>query len=270
LNNLQGNVLSENKTIIEDFQKNKIELENFEYQAKKNIFKSVGNIKVIDNLNNSYEFSQIYIDEKNKEIVGTDAKLYINQKDFKFDDKNKPRVFSNAINISENKSKFIKSSFTMCDYRKGDKCPPWELSASEMTHDKKSKTIFYDNAIIKIYDIPIFYFPKLAHPDPSVDRRSGFLNPSYSDTKNLGSSLSVPYFLAIDEDRDLTINSRLFATEHPLFLGEYRQVFKNFKFSFRFWSHFRVQENFIYKKKLGENHIFFPILQNVFMTNKTD
>ena len=72
-----------------------------------------------------------------------------------------------------------------------------------MTHDKKSKTIFYDNAIIKIYDIPIFYFPKLAHPDPSVDRRSGFLNPSYSDTKNLGSSLSVPYFLAIDEDRGL-------------------------------------------------------------------
>ena len=41
LNNLQGNVLSKNKTIIEDFQKNKIELENFEYQAKKNIFKSV-------------------------------------------------------------------------------------------------------------------------------------------------------------------------------------------------------------------------------------
>ncbi len=267
LNNLQGNVLSKNKTIIEDFQKNKIELENFEYQAKKNIFKSVGNIKVIDNLNNSYEFSQIYIDEKNKEIVGTDAKLYINQKDFKFDDKNKPRVFSNAINISENKSKFIKSSFTMCDYRKGDKCPPWELSASEMTHDKKSKTIFYDNAIIKIYDIPIFYFPKLAHPDPSVDRRSGFLNPSYSDTKNLGSSLSVPYFLAIDEDRDLTINSRLFATEHPLFLGEYRQVFKNSNLVFDF-GHTQGYKKISSTKKAGDKSHFFSNFTKRFMTNK--
>ena len=131
-----------------------------------------------------------------------------------------------------------------------------ELSASEMTHDKKSKTIFYDNAIIKIYDIPIFYFPKLAHPDPSVDRRSGFLNPSYSDTKNLGSSLSVPYFLAIDEDRDLTINSRLFATEHPLFLGEYRQVFKNSNLVFDF-GHTQGYKKISSTKKAGINHIFF-------------
>ena len=46
-----------------------------------------------------------------------------------------------------------------------------------MLHDNK-KTIYYDNAIIKVYDIPIFYFPKFSHPDPSVDRRSGFLPPS--------------------------------------------------------------------------------------------
>ena len=47
----------------------------------------------------------------------------------------------------------------MCDYRKGDKCPPWELSASEMTHDKKSKTIFYDNAIIKFMIFQFSIFP---------------------------------------------------------------------------------------------------------------
>ena len=65
--------------------------------------------------------------------------------------------FSNTINISENKSKFV-SSFTMCNYRKEDKCPPWELTASEMTHDKKSKTIFYDNAVVKVYNVPNLLF----------------------------------------------------------------------------------------------------------------
>ena len=30
-----------------------------------------------------------------------------------------------------------------------------------------------------------FYLPKLAHPDPSTERRSGFLPPTWSDTKNL-------------------------------------------------------------------------------------
>ena len=60
-----------------------------------------------------------------------------------------------------------------------------ESKASEMRHDRKEKTIFYDNAVIKIYDIPIFYLPKLQHPDPTVERRSGFLIPSFADGKNL-------------------------------------------------------------------------------------
>ena len=115
----------------------------------------------------------------------------------------------------------------MCDYRKDDKCPPWELKASKMLHNKIKKTIYYDNAVLKFYDIPIFYFPKLSHPDPSVERRSGFLVPSYSDTKNLGSSINVPYFWAIDADKDLTLKNRLFVSENPLLHAEYRQVFKD-------------------------------------------
>ena len=37
-----------------------------------------------------------------------------------------------------------------------------------MKHNKTKKTIYYDNAVIKVYDIPIFFIPKLSHPDPSV------------------------------------------------------------------------------------------------------
>ena len=58
----------------------------------------------------------------------------------------------------------------------------------------KKKTIYYDHAIIKVYDIPVFYLPKLSHPDPSVERRSGFLPPAITDTKNLGEGIVVPYF----------------------------------------------------------------------------
>ena len=156
-----------------------------------------------------------------------DIKAYLNQDDFKINEKNKPRVFANTIKIDNKKNEFTKSVFTMCDYRKGKKCPPWSLQANQMVHDKSKKTIFYDDAVVKIYDIPVFYFPKLAHPDPSVNRRSGFLPPSFSDSKNLGIGTDLPYFWAIKDDRDLTILSKLFASEHPLFIGEYRQAFKN-------------------------------------------
>ena len=95
-----------------------------------------------------------------------------------------------------------------------------------MQHNKTAKTIYYDNAVIKVYDIPIFYLPKLSHPDPSVKRRSGLLPPALTNSKNLGTGFKVPYFWAINHDRDLTITGNLFDSERPLLLGEYRQAFQ--------------------------------------------
>ena len=84
-------------------------------------------------------FSQIYIDTEKKEILGTDIKAFLNDNDFKINEKNKPRIFANAINLKENKSVFQKSVFTICDHRANDKCPPWTIQASEMLHDNKKK-----------------------------------------------------------------------------------------------------------------------------------
>ena len=253
---------SDKETFVTDIDGNKIYLENFEYFKKDNIFKSIGSIKIIDKFNNSYNFTQIYIDEKKKEIIGSDAKLYINDNEFKINENNKPRVFANTINVKGDQTTFTKSNFTMCNYRKNDKCPPWELKAGKMTHDKIKKTMFYDNAVIKVYNVPIFYLPKLSHPDPTVKRRSGFLIPSYNDTKNLGSSISLPYFWAINKDRDLTINSKLFATEHPLFLGEYKQVFKNSYLTLDF-GHTEGYKKASGNKKLGDkSHVFLNFLKN--------
>jgi LPS-assembly protein len=255
-------VSSNSKTVIQDNDGNKIYLENFEYFKQKNIFKSIGSIKIVDKLKNSYNFTQIYIDEKKKEIIGSDAKLYINNNDFKLNDNNKPRIFANTINVKDGQSTFTKSNFTMCNYRENDKCPPWELKANLMTHDKIKKTIYYDNAVIKLYNIPIFYFPKLSHPDPTVKRRSGFLIPSYSDTKNLGSSINLPYFWAISNDRDLTFNSKLFASEHPLFLGEYKQAFKNSNLTLDFGLTEGYKKTSDTKKSGDKSHLFANFVKN--------
>ena len=172
---------SDESAIIRDLENNSIYLESFEYSTNNNFFRSTGKIKVTDEKNNVFNFSQIFIDEKKREIIGTDIKAFLNDESFKINEKNKPRVFANTVKLSNQKSDFTKSIFTLCSYRKNDKCPPWTLQASQMSHDKKKKTVYYDNAIVKVFNVPIFYFPKLAHPDPTVDRRSGFLLPSFSD-----------------------------------------------------------------------------------------
>jgi LPS-assembly protein len=270
LDNKENYATSQKKTIITDNQKNLIYLDNFNYQMINKIFKSVGYIKVVDKMKNSYEFSQIYIDEIKKEIIGSDAKTFFKEEQFKLNKSNKPRIFSNTINIKNNYSKFVKSSFTMCDYRDKDKCPPWVLTASEMRHDKKKKTIYYDNAVIRIYDIPIFYLPKLAHPDPTVNRRSGFLHPSFTDTKNLGSSINLPYFWAIKKDRDLTINNRLFTSEHPLFLGEYRQAFNEANLIFDFGVTEGYKNTSKTKKSGDKSHFFSKFVKKFETYNDTE
>ena len=254
--NIKNIINSSKKALITDNENNKIYLDNFEYQTEDNIFKSLGNVKILDKHQNTYEFNQVYIDTKKKEILGSDSKFYINQNDFKIDKKNKPRIFSNTSRINKQKSIFKKSVFTLCDYRKDDKCPPWSIQSKEMLHDSKKKTIYYENAVIKIYDIPIFYLPKLSHPDPTVERRSGFLVPSFEDTKNLGAGITIPYFFALNRDKNFTLTNKLYVSENPLFMGEYHQVFKNSNLlaDFGYTKGFKKTNS---KKKSGKKSHFF-------------
>ena len=255
-------LISDDKTIITDQDGNKIFLDNFEYLIDRYIFKSIGKIKVIDNLENSYNFSQVYIDTQKKELLGTDNKTFINTDSFKIDNRNKPRIFSNTVKIEKDLTNFGKSSFTLCDYRKDDKCPPWSIQSKNMLHDNKKKTIYYKNVLIKIYDIPVFYSPRLSHPDPSVKRRSGFLVPTFEDTKNLGEGLTIPYFWAIDKDKDFTITNKLYVSENPLFLGEYRQVFENSNLTFDFGYTEGYEKTSAIKKSGQKNHFFSNFVKN--------
>ena len=47
-------------------------------------------------------------------------------------------------------------------------------------------------------------FSKIFHPDPTVERQSGFYIQLNKSTI-LGNSISVPYYFAISESKDFTI-----------------------------------------------------------------
>ena len=99
-----------------------------------------------------------YILTQKKRNFRNRCKSFLNQENLKINKKNKPRVFSNTIKLGKETSIFNKSIFTLCDYRENDKCPPWTIQSSEMLHDNKKKTIYYDNAVVKVYDIPFSIF----------------------------------------------------------------------------------------------------------------
>ena len=136
-----------------------------------------------------------------------------------------------------------------------------------MLHDNKKKTIYYDNALIKVYNIPIFYMPKLSHPDPTVERRSGFLPATLINTKNLGSGLTVPYYLNLNKDKDFTFTNKLFVNENPLFMGEYRQAFANSNLILDM-GYTEGYKNTTSKKTSGDKSHFFTKFTKNFVNNE--
>ena len=118
-----------------------------------------------------------------------------------------------------------KGVFTSC--KKNEGCSPWSIQAKKIKHNKKSKQLIYDNAVLKIYDFPVLYFPKFFHPDPSVSRQSGILTPVIHYSSALGSSLTLPYFKVVSENKDLTLTPTLFENDTIMSVAEYRQVNKN-------------------------------------------
>jgi len=218
-------IYSQNQTIITDVDKNRIVVDMFNYLTLKNMFFSKGEIEVTDKRTNQYLFSEIYIDEKNKKIVGSDIKSLLNDNALKDNKKNQPRFYANSATITEKLTVFEKGVFTSCKKREGKKCPPWAIRAEKIQHDNAKKTIYYSNAVMKIYDFPVFYFPKFFHPDPTVKRQSGFLFPRFSNNSMVGSGTTVPYFWALSKDSDMTITPKLYAKENILLLNEYRQAF---------------------------------------------
>ena len=220
-------IQSNYKTQITDEDGNKTFVDMFNYSISTNIFSSKGNIRIYDINNNNYNFSEIYIDEKNKKVIGSDVKAFLKQDELSINDKNEPRFFANTMSLSRNINTFEKGIFTYCKDRESDKCPPWTLQSKKIKHDLAKKTIYYDNVILKVYDFPIFFSPKFSHPDATVKRRSGLLVPSLTNSTTLGSGFSLPYFWNIANDRDFTITPKVYLNENPLMLAEYRQVLKN-------------------------------------------
>ena len=214
-------VESKNKSILKDTNNNFLNMMYFYYEMDKNILK-VRDLVFKDKENNISNIKLAFINTKTNKLLGKDIKIDLDNKFFNKD--NDPRligkklVYDNENEISE----ISKGIFTVC--KKSDKCPPWQISAEEIKHDKKKKVINYKNALLKIYDMPVFYFPKFFHPDPTVKRKSGFLVPSIQSSSTSGTYLHLPYYQVVADNKDFTISPRIFAENKFLLQTEYRQV----------------------------------------------
>ncbi|MDC0401100.1 organic solvent tolerance protein, partial [Candidatus Pelagibacter sp.] len=216
-------ISSKNKTTIKDMINNEILVSEFNYSILDKIFKAE-NADATDKDDNKYKIEKLRFNLLQNKLIGKDISVNFNNKLFNSLD-NQPRLKGNAIFLDKDKTIIKKGIFTTC--KKRDKCPPWQMTSSEIKHDKIKKILNYKNAWLKVYDVPVLYFPKFFHPDPTVKRQSGFLTPKFAQSSTIGNYFALPYYKVIKDNIDLTFTPRLYTDDKIILQTEYRHLTKN-------------------------------------------
>ena len=219
----------------------------------------------------NFFFSEGFFNFKDKNHLAKETKIKIH-KDVFGDENQDPRIYGSSSLSDQKKTVINNAIFTSC--KLNDDCPPWSIKADKITHDKIKKDMIYKNAILKIYDVPVLYFPKFFHPDPSVKRRSGFLQPQFNNSETLGSSLYIPYFKTLGPDKDLTIKPTFFEKltkfekEKYILQSEFRKKGNNSSLiaDFAFLRDYKSITSSEYKTK-NINHLFLNFTSDLKIPN---
>jgi LPS-assembly protein len=130
-----------------------------------------------------------------------------------------------ADRSSGNYTVFENGIYTACAPCKDDpkKPPLWQVKGMRIIHDQVDKMLYFENAQLEFFGVPMAYLPYFSTPDPTVKRKSGFLMPAYSTNAGYGFGIETPYYWAIAPDYDATFSPRFMTRQGVLLQGEFRQ-----------------------------------------------
>ncbi len=130
---------------------------------------------------------------------------------------------------------FENGVYTACAPCKDDpkKPPLWQVKGARIIHDQNDKMLYFENAQVEFFGVPLAYLPYFSTPDPTVKRKTGFLMPSISSYSTYGYGVETPFYWAIAPDMDATFSPRITSKQGVLFQGEFRQRLDNGSYQVR-------------------------------------
>ncbi|MGX5635439.1 LPS-assembly protein LptD [Brevundimonas diminuta ATCC 11568] len=133
-----------------------------------------------------------------------------------------------AVRRSETVSELNNVIFTPCPICTVDgaaKTPSVSIQASKAVQNEELRAILYRDVVFRLGGVPIFYLPAFSHPDPTVDRASGFLVPWGDYQSGRGVSLEIPYLHVISPSEDVLISPQFNTKVAPLLNLQWRKRF---------------------------------------------
>jgi len=217
-----------------------------DYDYNNSRVSAVGNVQMFYN-GTSVEADKIIYDQKTKRLHAegnirmTDAAgkiTYANALDLsddyrdgfvdslRVDTEDQTRMAATRADRSKgNYTVFENGVYTACAPCKDDpkKPPLWQVKGARIIHDQNEKMLYFENAQLEFFGVPMAYLPYFSTPDPTVKRKSGFLVPSVSQSAVYGYAVDIPYYWAIAPDMDATFTPRITSRQGVLLQGEFRQ-----------------------------------------------
>ena len=107
----------------------------------------------------------------------------------------------------------------------------WRVSASSIKLNHETDRGSATNAVLRVKDIPVFYFPYVNFP-LSDKRKSGFLAPTIGSSNESGFDMQVPYYWNLAPNYDATITPRVLSDRGPMLGTEFRYMTASYRGKF--------------------------------------
>ncbi|MSQ67386.1 MAG: LPS-assembly protein LptD [Gammaproteobacteria bacterium] len=116
-----------------------------------------------------------------------------------------------------------RATYTTCPVRH----EAWQFSASKLKLDHAAERGYATHALLKIYSVPIFYFPFMSFPLTDT-RKSGFLIPTIGYTNDEGFDSKIPYYFNLAPNQDATLSPEWLSQRGLMMGGQYRYLGQEF------------------------------------------
>ena len=143
------------------------------YDQKKDIIVAEGNAILTEADGSVLYTDRIMLSERMKRADVNKVKVIM---------RDESRIWADTFVKKTNDNKQMRNaSYTACDVCQG-KSPLWQIDARKVSYDAAGQNINYNDAVLRVKNIPVFYTPFLSHPSPEGKRRSGLLMTSMGST----------------------------------------------------------------------------------------
>jgi LPS-assembly protein len=121
------------------------------------------------------------------------------------------------------------AAYTACSVVDSNGCPKepsWKITAVRVVYDTQKQRVFYKGARLHLFGLSLLPLPLLSNPTGDQGG-TGVLVPDIRFSRVNGLELTVPYYVKLAPNRDLTITPHVYSNVLPAIEAQYRALTSN-------------------------------------------